>query len=210
MVKTMKQKTITMILIILIVISIFSVIYFNVLLPNQNINNNIIPYVENSNKLNVQKNEQNKTKCIASFTTEIKYPDENRTHNILNACNYLNNCNISKGEIFSFNEVLGPFSEEQGYVQSTGFDAEGKIIKIIGGGICQVSTTLYNAALIANFEIIERNEHSAPVDYVPQGKDATICYPYVDLKFKNTYGSDVFLKAKCDSKTVTIELYADN
>lgn len=206
----MKQKTITMILIILIVISIFSVIYFNVLLPNQNINNNIIPYVENSNKLNVQKNEQNKTKCIASFTTEIKYPDENRTHNILNACNYLNNCNISKGEIFSFNEVLGPFSEEQGYVQSTGFDAEGKIIKIIGGGICQVSTTLYNAALIANFEIIERNEHSAPVDYVPQGKDATICYPYVDLKFKNTYGSDVFLKAKCDSKTVTIELYADN
>ena len=201
----MKQRNtiLTLLLILLIGLAVFAVIWFN--------KNDLEKVENNSNKVaeiyiestaNVKKDV-----CIASFTTKITYPDEKRTHNVTTCCNYLNNTILESKKIFSFNDTLGPFNEEQGYVESTGFDSDGKIIKIIGGGICQVSSTLYNVALNSNLEIVERNEHSAPVDYVAQGKDATICYPYVDLKFKNNTNSDITIKANCDGNQVTIEFW---
>lgn len=206
-----KNNILTILLVLLIALAVFAVIK----LKNGNTDdskNNLI-YEEKNSKIDTNTNTNIATKkaktdeCIASFTTTLTYPDDKRTHNITTCCNWLNGTVIAAGEVFSFNDTLGPFSEEQGYTDSTGFDSDGKIIKIIGGGICQVSSTLYNTALISELEIIERNEHSAPVDYVPQGKDATICYPYVDLKFKNTTNSDITVKAICDGKTVTVELW---
>lgn len=204
-----KNTVLTILLVILISLAIFAVIKLN----NKTSNNKDIinTYNEdNQNKVKVEETEEEFPKCIASFTTNITYPDESRTHNITTCCKYLNSVVIKSGETFSFNETLGPFNEEQGYTESTGFDSNGKIIKIIGGGICQVSSTLYNTALMANLVIVERNEHSAPVDYVAQGKDATICYPYVDLKFKNNLSSDITVKAVCDGKQVTVELETKN
>lgn len=206
-----KNAILTILLILLIGLAVFAVIKFN-----NNSNENTEIYSEKNNKIKVNDTTPKKqsretkieSKCIASFTTNITYPDDKRTHNVTTCCNYLNNTIIKSNEIFSFNDTLGPFNEEQGYTESTGFDSEGKIIKIIGGGICQVSSTLYNVALNSKFEIIERNEHSAPVDYVAQGKDATICYPYVDLKFKNTSNTDIKIKSNCDGKQVTIEFWS--
>lgn len=202
-----KNTVLTILLILLISLAVFAVIWSNKtsFQKGKKLSNNTNKVYEEINN----KADRNSAKdtCVASFATCITYPDEKRTHNVIICCNYLNNTIINADQTFSFNETLGPFSEEQGYTESTGFDSEGKIIKIIGGGICQVSSTLYNVALNAEFDIVERNEHSAPVDYVAQGKDATICYPYVDLKFKNTTTSDITIKANCDGKTVTVEFW---
>lgn len=199
-----KNTILTILLVILIGLAIFAIVRLNKTSANNNKTDQIYEE-EAENKVNVKTKQENEPKCIASFTTNITYPDEARTHNITTGCKYLNSIVIKSGDTFSFNESLGPFNEDQGYTQSTGFDSDGKIIKIVGGGICQVSSTLYNTALMANLEIIERNEHSAPVDYVAQGKDATICYPYIDLKFKNTLDEDITIKANCDGKQVTVE-----
>lgn len=210
-----KNTVLTILLILLIALAVFAVIWFNKNNANKNeygsnSKNNIYEEINNKSKTNENSGKDNTTKkdtCIANFTTNITYPDKKRTHNITTCCNYLNGKVIQSGKTFSFNDTLGPFNEDQGYTESTGFDADGKIIKIIGGGICQVSSTLYNVALNAKLEVIERNEHSAPVDYVAQGKDATICYPYVDLKFKNTTSSDITIKANCNGKQVTVEFW---
>lgn len=201
----MKQNNIgiTILLGLIIVVAIGTIIFIN--------NNNTSPYQEENKSINLPPTNMKKENiCIASFTTNLTYPDNNRTHNIITACNNLNNYIIMADQTFSFNHVLGPFNENQGYVESTGFDSNGKVIKIIGGGICQVSSTLYNAALMADLEIIERHAHSAPVDYVPQGKDATVCYSNVDFKFKNTTNKNIIIKSICNGNNVKIELYEEN
>ncbi len=199
-----KNTILTILLVMLISLAIFAVIKLNKT-PSSDKRNSNIYNEENESKIKIEEKKEELPRCIASFTTNITYPNEERTHNITTGCKYLNSVVIKSGETFSFNDTLGPFNEAQGYTESTGFDSDGKIIKIVGGGICQVSSTLYNAALMAKLEIVERNEHSAPVDYVAQGKDATICYPYVDLKFKNTLDSDITIKSNCDGEKVTVE-----
>jgi len=212
----MKDNTlgITLMLFILILLAFISIVIFN----KDKINNqtHITPYTEKNETYTIANNTGNEKKevkapiCLASFTTNITYNNENRVHNIKTVCDYLNNHIIKSGETFSFNEALGPFSEEKGYVESTGFDSEGELIKIIAGGICQVSSTLYNTVLMANLEIVERHEHSNSVDYVPKGKDATVCYSGVDFKFKNTTQKDIIIKSYCNGNTVKIELYNEN
>ena len=100
----------------------------------------------------------------------------------------------------------GPMDESNGFKKATGFDSNGKKIKIAGGGICQISSTLYNSALIAGFEITERHPHSRRVYYVPQDKDATIFYGSLDLKFINNCGSKVRIDAAATESTVTITI----
>ena len=143
---------------------------------------------------------------IANFNTTIYDKDENRVYNIGLAIQKLNNYIIKKGEEFSFNGVVGPMGEEQGYKQAVGFDSNGNKIKVFGGGMCQISSTLYNAALIANLEITERHPHSRRVYYVPKDKDATVYYNTLDLKFKNNTENDIKILATNDNVNVTIKL----
>ncbi len=96
--------------------------------------------------------------------------------------------------------------QEQGYKEAVGFDANGNKIKVFGGGMCQISSTLYNAALMANLEITERHPHSRRVYYVPKDKDATIYYGSLDLKFKNNTENDIKIIATNDNVNVTIKL----
>ncbi len=97
-------------------------------------------------------------------------------------------------------------NEAQGFKKAVGFDSKGKKIKISGGGLCQISSTLYNAVLDANLEVTERHAHSRRVYYVPKDKDATILYGTLDLKFKNNSDSDIKIEATNDSTNVTITL----
>ncbi|MBR5227799.1 MAG: VanW family protein [Clostridia bacterium] len=191
----------TIILIILIAVAIFAIYTFK---GSANISR-VNPYEEAYK--HIVPNKEEKNICLTSFSTKITYPDENRTHNIKTGCKYLNGLVIYQGDTFSFNEALGPFNEYQGYIESTGFNSEGEIIKIVGGGICQVSSTLYNCALNYNLEIVERHAHSAPVDYVPQGKDATILYDTVDLKFKNTTNKEITIKSYFKDESITVEFW---
>ena len=144
---------------------------------------------------------------IASFTSTLYDNEENRVYNISKACDILNGVTIPNGSEFSFNNTIGPMGEENGYKLAKGFDDEGKLIDIPGGGMCQVSSTLYNVALMANLKITERHPHSRRVYYVPVDKDATVYYPSLDLRFINNTGYDLKLSAQNDNYSVTIKMY---
>lgn len=168
-----------------------------------NISKEKLNEIENEkNKLNTpQKEEQ-----IATYTTTLYDKEQTRIENINLAISKLNAVVIENGTEFSFNNTIGPMDGSNGFKKATGFDSKGRKIKISGGGICQISSTLYNSALIAGFEITERHPHSRRVYYVPKDKDATIFYGSLDLKFINNSGSKVRIDASATESTVTITL----
>ena len=144
---------------------------------------------------------------LTSFTTSIYDKDAGRIHNISLANSKLNNTIIKQGEEFSFIATVGTMGEDEGYQKALGFDSEGRKIQIAGGGICQLSSTLYNAALNIGLEITERHAHSRRVYYVPKDKDATVFYPSLDLKFINNTENDIKITVSNDEDNVTVKLY---
>ena len=122
---------------------------------------------------------------IEGVTTYFNSADKNRSRNIQVGVKYINEKIIMPGEIFSFNNTVGEITRAKGYLEATTFSG-GKAVKGIGGGICQVSSTLYNVALKSNLEIVTRYAHSLPVGYVLPSLDATIYVGVQDFKFKNT------------------------
>ena len=143
---------------------------------------------------------------IGNFTSTLYDKDENRVYNIGLAISKLNGTTVKNGEEFSFNNTIGPMDESHGYKEAIGFDTNGNKIKISGGGICQISSTLYNAVLMANLKVTERHPHSRRVYYVPKDKDATIYYGSLDFKFRNNSGADVRIDASNTNTDVTIKL----
>lgn len=118
------------------------------------------------------------------FTTAT-LNDSNRGNNIRIAVSRINGTLLSPGQVFSFNETVGRRTIEGGYKAAHAYSG-GKVIDSIGGGVCQVSTTLYNAALFSDLEIVERTNHTFIVKYVPYGRDAAVSYGQVDFKFRNS------------------------
>ena len=148
---------------------------------------------------------QPKEEQIASFTTKIYNKDTARQTNIELTCSSLNGVIVKNGTTFSFCNTLGPATSDKGYQEADVFDKDGNKQKGLGGGKCQVSTTLYNAVLkVPNLQIIERHEHSNKVPYVSEGKDAAVSY---DLKFKNNSGFDIKISASCSKNDISIILY---
>lgn len=111
--------------------------------------------------------------------------DSNRGVNIRLAVSKINGTVLAPGQVFSFNTVVGERSEAGGYKAAHAY-ISGKIVDDIGGGICQVSTTLYNAILFSDLNVTERTNHMFTVGYVPYGRDAAVSYPGVDFKFRNS------------------------
>ncbi len=130
---------------------------------------------------------QSITRKITSFSTSGG-GSAGRTDNLYTAAKYMDGTVLAPGDVFSFNKATGPRTFERGYSMAPVVGGVG-----IGGGVCQVATTLYNVALRAGLEIIERHRHSVPVGYVPAGRDATVTN-YIDLKFRNS--TDGFLKIR--------------
>jgi vancomycin resistance protein YoaR len=125
---------------------------------------------------------------LATMHTQFSTSDENdrnRGANIKLAVSKVNGIVLLPGEVFSFNQAVGPRSEAGGYKTANTYLA-GKIVPGTGGGICQVSSTLYNSVLLSDLEVVERRHHTFTVGYVPYGRDATVSYNEVDFKFKNT------------------------
>lgn len=123
---------------------------------------------------------------LGSFTSSYITSDANRASNVALGASMLNGTIVMPGETFSFNNTMGDCGlSSRGFKLAAVFKA-GKVAQEIGGGICQVSSTLYNAVLYANLEIVSRSNHALPVGYVPVSLDATVYYPYLDFKFKNT------------------------
>lgn len=145
-------------------------------------------------------------KEISAYSTTIKDKASGRLTNINITCSTLNNTIIHSGETFSFNEVVGKPTTERGYQEATVI-IDHKTEKGIGGGNCQVSSTLYNALLaIPSLVITERHEHGKDVTYVPEGKDAAVSYGSLDLKFRNNLENDIRIEAITDNEIITIKL----
>ncbi len=126
-----------------------------------------------------------------------KYSTEERNDNIRLAFSKINGLMLEDGETFSFNKTVGNRKVESGYQSALGY-VSGELVEVIGGGVCQASTTLYSAALCAGLTITERTPHSMPVSYIELGQDATVNYMrghMIDLKFKNETGHPVYITA---------------
>ena len=143
---------------------------------------------------------------ISAFQTEILDDSPGRLNNISITCSTLNNTIVKVGDTFSFNETVGKPTAERGYQEAKIIvDHEAELG--IGGGNCQVSSTLYDAVLnVPSLVVVERHQHGNSVGYVPLGRDATVSYGTFDLKFRNDTGRDVRIDAATDNKTVTIRL----
>lgn len=132
---------------------------------------------------------------VASYNTEFNVNNHNRAENLKLAVAALDGTILKPGEEFSFNAWVGPRIREMGYKEAPVL-VSGEITEDIGGGVCQVSTTLYNMALLSGMEIIERTSHSAPVSYVPPGRDAAVAFDYLDLRFKNSQQNYILITAE--------------
>ncbi len=169
---------------------------------NSNTNSNSVANSINSNSA------QAKTESkISSFTTPLVDDNKNRVTNIKITCSRISNTIVKAHEEFSFCEVAGQPSSEDGYKEAHAI-VDGEIVNAIGGGNCQVSTTIYNAAKkIDGVEITERHEHGKDVGYIEMGKDATVAYDYLDLKFENNNDFDLKLQAYIKDNKVCVDIY---
>lgn len=130
---------------------------------------------------------------LGSLTTRFPAYNKNRATNLSIALARLNGIVVMPGEVFSFNKVIGDTTAAKGYRPAATFKGV-KVVDELGGGICQSVSTLYNAVLYANLEIVQRRAHSLAVGYVRPGLDATMYYPYIDFKFKNTRNYPIKIK----------------
>jgi vancomycin resistance protein YoaR len=143
---------------------------------------------------------------LAAFTTDYGGSPRNRKANVALAASKINGTLMAPGEVFSYNACVGPREAELGWKMAHQYQ-DGLVVDGIGGGVCQVSTTLYNAVLLADLKIVLRENHSMPVAYVRPGRDATVSYDSVDFKFENSTDGPIFLGAKADGETLTFRLY---
>lgn len=146
--------------------------------------------------------------CLAQKSTSLGGSSAARINNITKAAAAINGIILNPGEEFSYNAALGQRTTEAGY-QGAGAYSNGKVVTEVGGGICQVSSTLYYCALYSNLEITQRTCHYFAVSYLPSGLDATVSWPSPDFKFKNDRNYPIKIEAYTDmtSYTVTVKIW---
>ena len=163
--------------------------------------------LESNEQVTDKEKKQETENLLSEYTTKIYSKDSNRQQNISITCDKINNTIINNGETFSFYNIVGKATTEKGYKEADIFQ-NGKTIKGIGGGNCQVSSTIYNAVLEAEgLEVTERHDHGKPVPYVPEGKDAAVSFGSLDLKFVNHTGSKIKILSSCDENNVYVKIY---
>ena len=146
---------------------------------------------------------------LGRFGTFYGNSDEGRKKNVENGCEKLNGTILYPGEEVSVYAVTSPYTLANGYKEAGSYD-NGNVVKSIGGGICQVSTTLYNAALFAEVEITLRSPHSMTVGYVDISGDAAIAGTYKDLRFKNNYDAPIYIEGECYDGWLTFTIYGED
>lgn len=143
---------------------------------------------------------------LATFSTIYDASSTNRAYNVELATKKINGTVIMPGENFSYNKTVGSRTIEAGWKEGTAY-ISGKVVPSVGGGVCQVSSTLYNAALLANLEITERTNHTFTVDYVAASRDATVYYGSLDFCFKNARTYPIKIVATAKNGVCKISLY---
>ncbi len=144
---------------------------------------------------------------LGTFTTSFSTSGANRSGNVRNACAKVNGTLLYPGDTFSTYETISPFTEANGYYQAASYSG-GLVVDSLGGGICQVSTTLYNSVLLAELEVTERHNHSMIVTYVDPSADAAISGTAKDFKFVNNLSYPIYIEGTTnDDKKLTFTIY---
>lgn len=144
---------------------------------------------------------------LGTFTTSFSSSGKARTANVINGCELVNGATVYPGEEFSTYEAVSPFSDANGYYMAASY-LNGKVVDSIGGGICQVSTTLYNTVLRAELEVTERHNHSMIVSYVDPSADAAIAESAgKDFRFVNNTETPIYIEGIINNKNITFTIY---
>lgn len=143
---------------------------------------------------------------ISEFTTSFPLSGEGRIHNIQVTATSIQDYLMAPGDTFDYSKIIEQTEAKFGYKEAPVI-LNGSLVPGIGGGICQVSTTLYNAVLRSGLEIVERRNHSLPVSYVPLGQDATFASGYINFKFRNNTNSYVWIRTITTDSAVTVKLF---
>lgn len=152
------------------------------------------------------KDNANVTDLIGSYYTTFNNSDRNRNNNLVVGCKYIDGTMLAPGEVFSANVELGSQTAAGGYLEA-GVYNNGKVEKGMAGGVCQVTSTLYNAVILAELEVVERHPHSMTVGYVPLGRDAAVAGTYKDLKFKNNTDYPIMIEAYASGGKLVMNIY---
>lgn len=143
---------------------------------------------------------------IATYTTRYDASNYNRSNNLAIAAKKINGTILMPDEIFSYNKVVGARTIEAGYKEAGAY-AGGGVVQSVGGGICQISSTIYNTALLANLEIVDRSNHQFQTSYVSASRDATVSWGSLDFKFKNTRSYPIKIEASAKNGIAKISFY---
>lgn len=143
---------------------------------------------------------------LGTFSTKYNIENKNRVTNLELASNKINGTIILPGETFSYNKIVGERTIEKGYKEAAVY-SEGKVVNGIGGGICQISSTLYNAVIYANLEVTARSNHRFLTPYIGAGRDATVAWGTIDFCFKNTRSYPIKVVSSVKNGIVTIQIY---
>lgn len=169
-----------------------------------------VPFLEQAPAY-TQEQAQAEHQLICQFSTSFAgstYGKKNRVHNIQKAAELIDGVEVKPGQEFDMNETLGDRNQENGWKEAAGI-RDGAYVQEYGGGVCQVSSTLYNAVLMADLTVTERHHHSWPLGYIDPGRDATISTDGPNFRFLNTSDLPVTLSAQVDTdeKTITVGIY---
>lgn len=145
------------------------------------------------------------TVVIGQFASSFEDRLSTQTKNAQLAATRLNGTVIEPGETLSFNKVVGTWSRDQGYRKAP-VSFSGTLVPAFGGGVCQTSTTLYNACLLAGMKVVERHHHHFAANYVPPGRDAAVAFPNIDLKLQNVSGAPIKIECEYDDRHLVIKL----
>lgn len=142
---------------------------------------------------------------IACYVTGLQGRTPSQVHNLTLASRRINGAVLQPGQVFSFVKRVGPWTADMGYVRAP-VSYDGELIRDWGGGVCQTSTTLYNAAVLAGLEIVERHHHHWPARYAPLGRDSAVAYSDIDLRFRNTLPASVRIMSQVKGDKLSIRL----
>ncbi len=143
---------------------------------------------------------------LSTYTTNYDASNINRDNNLVLAASKLNGKIVNPGEEFSYNQTIGKRTIENGFKEAKAY-AGGEVVLSVGGGICQLSSTLYNSVLLANLEVTDRHNHYFKTSYVPEGRDATVSWGALDFKFKNNRKYPIKIETKVGDGVATINIY---
>lgn len=146
---------------------------------------------------------------LGTYETKFNKNNYDRSNNIYIATSKTNNIILDSNEEFSFNKITGERNEEQGF-RCAPIIINGELTNGIGGGVCQVSSTIYNAALYSGLEIVQAINHSIPSSYIEKGRDATVSYGSLDLKFKNIYDYPILIKNTIIEDKIVSTIYGND